>query len=89
MSQTVAETLEERGKQHGKFSDNAKFSQTLRHMLRSSPTWTYMTYEQREALEMISCKMSRIVSGDPSHTDHWRDIAGYATLAEQSISVPS
>ena len=89
MSQNVSDTLQERGKQHGKFADNAKFSQTLRQMMRSSPRWAFMTQEQCEALEMIACKMSRIISGDANHTDHWRDIAGYATLAEQSISEPS
>jgi hypothetical protein len=29
---------------------------------------------------MIVHKIGRIVNGDPDVTDHWVDIAGYATL---------
>jgi hypothetical protein len=38
---------------------------------------------QREALDMILHKIARIVNGNPNETDHWHDIAGYATLVEQ------
>jgi hypothetical protein len=36
---------------------------------------------QREALDYIAGKLSRILSGQPGHADHFRDIAGYAELA--------
>jgi hypothetical protein len=36
--------------------------------------------DQWEALEMIVHKIGRIVNGNPDVTDHWVDIAGYATL---------
>lgn len=35
---------------------------------------------QREGLEMILMKLSRVLTGDAHHRDHWADIAGYATL---------
>jgi hypothetical protein len=30
-------------------------------------------------------KMSRILCGNPNEPDHWRDIAGYATLIENIL----
>jgi len=86
--QNVAETLQERAGQHGRFEDNANFSQNLKAFLRSRPAWPGLRLEHREALDMIACKMSRVLSGDGDHYDHWRDIAGYATLAEMAITKP-
>lgn len=40
---------------------------------------------QKEALDMIAHKMGRILTGDPNHEDHWRDIAGYATLVADRL----
>ena len=85
MDTNVNETLAERGNQHGKFSENAKFSQRVKKLMRANPAWSRLNLQQREALEMIAHKISRILAGDPNHTDHWHDIAGYATLAELSI----
>jgi hypothetical protein len=36
---------------------------------------------QREALDQIAVKLARILSGDPTCADDWRDLAGYAWLA--------
>lgn len=73
--------ISERSKTHGEFRDNARISQQIMETLRSGPSWKFMSSEQRQALDFISCKMARIVCGDPSFPDHWIDIAGYATLA--------
>jgi len=40
---------------------------------------------QREALEMICTKISRIIVGDCSHVDHWNDLAGYALRVVDSL----
>lgn len=73
---------EERGKTHGDFSDNARVSQLLKAVINSenSP----MNDEQREAIDMICLKLSRIASGQADYRDHWDDIAGYAHLAAES-----
>jgi hypothetical protein len=34
---------------------------------------------------MIQHKIARILNGDPTYTDNWHDIAGYATLVEQHL----
>lgn len=36
---------------------------------------------------MICNKIARAVNGDPQYFDNWRDIAGYATLAEKACEV--
>lgn len=73
--------LTERGTTHGKFEDNARYGQMLRHQFRQSKGWENATHVQREALDYIAGKLSRILSGQPGHADHFRDIAGYAELA--------
>ena len=66
---------------HGSFADNARNGQTLREFYRTSPHWESMPAIHREALDMMACKLSRILSGQSTFDDHWKDIAGYATLA--------
>lgn len=83
---TVADVLDTRAKTHGEFSDNARVMQGLKNIARDEPTWTHMSYVQREALEMILHKIGRIVTGNPNEPDHWLDIEGYARLARERIA---
>ena len=71
--------LEERAKTHGMFEDVARASQELKRTLQNRAEKKLNT-SQIEALENIAQKMARITCGNPSEPDHWRDIAGYATL---------
>ena len=80
MGKSVDQVLKERGTVHGSFIDNAVTSQAIKAVLKSSVNWNDLQPTQKEALEVIAAKMSRIVSGNPDEADHWRDIAGYATL---------
>lgn len=73
--------LNERQTTHGSFADNAKYGQTLRLFFRQSQHWDRLPVEHREALDMMACKISRILSGQSTFQDHWRDISGYAELA--------
>jgi hypothetical protein len=41
--------------------------------------------DQRETLDMIAHKIGRILAGDPNVEDHWKDIAGYATLSADRV----
>lgn len=79
----VSSTLAERGSTHGDFTENGKVMQQLKLVMRSHAGWDRLTPAQCEALEMIQHKVGRILCGDPNFKDHWRDIAGYATLAEE------
>lgn len=76
--------LEERQKTHGEFEDNARISQTLKANLQAGFDGRATTPVQREALDMICLKLSRICS-NPNVADHWDDIAGYATLAAREL----
>ena len=78
--QSIGSTLEERGTKYGAFSCNADISQKIKDILRASPSWCTLSYDKREAMEMIAHKLARILNGDPEYVDSWHDISGYATL---------
>jgi len=87
MSNTPTDALlAERGKTHGDFTEHATITQQLKDVMRSSPGWLILTYEQRESLEMIAHKAGRILAGNPNHQDHWDDTAGYARLVSQRLA---
>ena len=74
------ELINERESSHGDYGSQSQITQTFKTVIRSSSLG--LSYAQQEALEMIAMKMARIMSGDPSHKDHWDDIAGYAMLGK-------
>ncbi len=76
----IDEILTERGERYGDFERNSLVSQLLKSTLYNVPRNAAMAHYQKEALDMIANKLSRIVCGDPNYADSWRDIAGYATL---------
>lgn len=84
----LSETLEQRAKTHGDFSQVADMAQELKDTMRDGPNWgrdDEMDNEQYEALEMIASKLARILCGNSRHADSWRDIAGYATLVADRL----
>jgi hypothetical protein len=85
---SIEETLEQRGKRYGKFTDHAQVTQDLKrvvaaHLQGGRP---HMAADQWEALDMIFHKIARIVCGDPNYADSWHDIAGYAKLVEDRLN---
>jgi hypothetical protein len=72
----------ERKKQHGDWSQQAGVANALKLDVRRFGNWADLTAGQQEAIDMILTKVSRVVSGDPTHADHWDDIAGYAYLGK-------
>lgn len=82
-------TLNERANSHGSFKDVACINQNLKDVLHGWFGWQNLTQVQREALESIMGKISRIMSGSADHADHWHDIQGYARLAEVRCKCPS
>ena len=75
---------DERGTTHGSFEQNAQISQELKAYFYKYQAHDEMNLVQREALDMIALKLSRILSGHTNFRDHWDDIAGYAHLAAES-----
>lgn len=81
MEMNIQQTIAQRGKQYGDFTDTAITAQKMKGLLFNDVPDDFYTPRQREALEMICTKLARISTGnDPSYEDNWRDIAGYAVL---------
>lgn len=74
----VSGFIAERQSIHGVFSENSKFMQEVKDLMRRQPNWEKLEPHQREGLDMIAHNMGRLLHGDPRHRDHWNDIAGYA-----------
>ena len=83
----INNTLNERGERYGKFKDVASTTYALQEILRDAKSYKHMSDDQVIALDMICNKMARIVNGDPSYSDNWHDISGYATLVEQELNI--
>ncbi len=66
---------------HGDFRTNARLSQKLKEIYRSYEGWAHLDDVEKEVLDMISLKISRILSGKSLERQHWEDIEGYAHLA--------
>jgi hypothetical protein len=85
MADTLNTVLTERGSRYGSFRDNAKGAQAMKRVFQSTPSWALMDDYQREAMEMMASKLSRILYGDPNYDDSWVDLAGYATLVANEL----
>ncbi|WYD62195.1 hypothetical protein [Salmonella phage gmqsjt-1] len=82
----VEQLITERGSRYGKFKDGAEIMQELKDVMREVDGWRNLTANQREALDMIQHKIGRILNGDPTYDDSWKDIAGYATLIVNELN---
>lgn len=83
---TTERLITERGSRYGKFKDGAEIMQELKDVMREVDGWHNLTPSQREALDMIQHKIGRILNGDPTYDDSWKDIAGYATLIVNELN---
>ena len=72
--------LGERGNRYGTFENNAKTCQLLKNVFHAQEGWYRLSYVQREAVEMMMHKISRLINGDSTYTDTVVDIAGYNQL---------
>jgi len=75
--------IDERERTHGTFEDNAIISQAFKRMFRTGPGWNQLSDIEREAMDMIALKFSRILSGKSMSKQHWEDVVGYAKLVEE------
>lgn len=79
----IEDTLKDRGAKYGEFGNHAVISQRLKAVYQHNEGLNDI---HMEALDMIMHKIARILNGDPNYIDSWHDIAGYATLVEQTLS---
>lgn len=83
----IDSTLNERGARYGNYSDVAGTTQQLMSIVECGANYEHLNAEQKTSLFMICNKIARAVNGDPQYFDNYRDIAGYATLAERACEV--
>lgn len=83
---SVDDTLTARHATHGDFHAQAECAGILKELLRTQDRWRSLTFSQKESLDAICFKISRILNGNPNHPDHWHDIAGYARLVEKELT---
>jgi glucosamine 6-phosphate synthetase-like amidotransferase/phosphosugar isomerase protein len=81
------EILNERDATHGPYEKTARYSQGLKKVINVAieEEPCYLTAIQKETLDMLCCKIARILSGNNNEVDHWKDIAGYADLAAAEL----
>jgi hypothetical protein len=78
--------ITERGSRYGKFKDGTEIMRSLKRVMHDAEGWNNLTASQKEALDMIQHKIGRILNGDPTYDDSWKDIAGYATLIVNELN---
>lgn len=81
----IQDTLAERGNNYGNFYEGATIVQNLKTIVHFSEKWPELDPDMKEAIEMIFHKIARIINGNHSYEDSWRDCAGYATLVADRL----
>jgi hypothetical protein len=81
----IDNTLSQRNKTYGDFTEHAKITQNIKRAFYDSPNWSDLSDDKREALEMVAHKIGRILNGDPNYKDSWHDIIGYTKLIESKL----
>ena len=79
--------LDARANQYGNFLASANVAIRLKGVMHTAVAQQdlHLFPDQLLALDMIAVKISRILTGNPSHHDSWVDIAGYATLVADRL----
>lgn len=84
---TDNQVLLDRGGPHGPVDAQFGMAQRIKNLFRTGSSWDPVDYKspaltpvQKECLEMLAVKLSRILEGDPRHLDHWVDLQGYPEL---------
>jgi hypothetical protein len=79
-------TLDDRHKKYGSYLTNAQGAQNIKQAFENTERWNDLRPYQKESLQLIATKISRILNGDPDNVDSWHDISGYAQLVEKELN---
>lgn len=88
MMDKTAKVMSDRAPVHGEFVENSRATWEMLRAMQRERNWPILPDPQKHALYMIAHKMARILAGDPSHEDHWDDIAGYARCVADRLRTP-
>jgi hypothetical protein len=84
----ITKILNERQATHGDYLSKCIFIQTIKESMRSeNNNWIRLDPDMQESLDMMVHKISRILYGNPYHTDSWLDIAGYIMLVANRLQI--
>lgn len=78
----IDKLLADRGAIYGDFENIAETAQAIKRILRAGNSYDQLSMAERESLDMIASKLSRIVNGR-HHPDNWLDVCGYSKLCDQ------
>lgn len=81
----IEDVLKTRQETHGSFMTTSFLAQDLKRLIHSQFLWCNLSFDKREALDMIATKIARIINGDQDFKDHWEDIEGYANLISRKL----
>lgn len=76
MTFDAKELLDTRTKTHGSYQKAAALSDKLIKVFEDNPRWPHFPAVIRHCIRQICVKLSRIVCGECSYADHWKDIPG-------------
>ena len=87
MTTDINALLAERGKTHGDYVTHALVTQDLKRVINHhvGDLDRRLDDDMAETLDMIAHKIGRIIAGNATEPDHWRDIAGYAQLVANRL----
>jgi len=85
METNIADVLAERHSRYGEFKRHAEITMEIKETIDNYGD--NLDEDQTEALHMIAHKIGRILNGDPNYADSWIDIAGYAKLVADRLTV--
>ena len=73
---------------HGDWDEGASISEDAMAVFTRGSRWHQLTPGMKQSIRMITHKIHRIVTGNPSVKDHWDDIGGYAQLVSRRLEDP-
>ena len=82
---TPEQLIDKRESTHGDYTDKCNCIWRTKQVWHMQDGWDRLPATHRESLDMIAHKVARILTGNPHHVDHWRDIAGYAQLIVREL----
>lgn len=83
LEEEVQNVVRNRDASYGGFGGIAKTCQDFKEIARNCPSWNSLTPCEKEGIDMIFHKITRILYSPQKIRDSWVDIGGYcrATLA--------
>ena len=84
--ENIKEVTDIREQRYGSLKVQGKLAQDLKDVAHNSSKWNKLLPYQKECIDMVMHKISRILEGDPKYIDSWRDIVGYVSRVVEFLA---